>query len=87
MFSTAYDLQLGGNAREANPLLAPFSRHPVALSFVSGAVDVLQAYTISRIQRRHPRLAVAWALILVGTEVYAVTNNVNVAGQLQRARR
>jgi hypothetical protein len=87
LFTTAYTLQLGGdNVREANPLLASLSRRPVVLASVSGAIGVLQAYTVTRLQRRHPRIALAWALVLVGIEFYAVTNNVHVAGQLQRAR-
>ena len=87
LFSTAYTLRLAsGNAREANPLLAPLSRRPLVLASVSGAVDVLQAYTVGRLQPRHPRIALAWALILVGVEGYAVTNNVRVASELQRAR-
>ena len=87
IFSTAYTLQLGDdNAREANPLLAPFARHPVVLASVSGAIGVLQAYTVTKLQRRHPKIALGWALILVGVEAYAVTNNVHVAGQLESAR-
>jgi hypothetical protein len=88
MFTTVRNLQLGGgNAREANPLLAPFARRPAALVLTSSAVNVLQIYTISRVHRRHPKLAVAWALALIGTEAYVVTHNVKVARQLQRARR
>lgn len=85
MFATAYDLRLSGSAREANPLLAPLSGRPLALVTVSSAVNVLQMYTITKLNRSHPKLAVAWALILIGTETYAVTNNVKVAGQLRRA--
>ena len=85
MFTTAYDLQLSGSARERNPLLAPLSRRPLALVTVSSAVNVLQLYTITRLNRNHPKLAMAWALILIGTETYAVTNNIKVAGQLRRA--
>jgi len=58
----------------------------VTIASVSGAIGVLQAYTVTRLQRRHPKIALGWALILVGLESYAVTNNVRVAGQLQRAR-
>ena len=87
IFATAYTLQLGGrNAREANPILAPFARRPVVLASVSGAIGVLQAYTVTKLRPRHPKIALAWALILVGIEGYAVTNNVHVAGQLQRGR-
>ena len=86
MFTTAYDLHLGGTARETNPLLAPMHRHPVALTAFSGAIDVLQAYAITKIQHRHPKLARWWAMALVGVEVWATINNINAAGQLQRAR-
>jgi uncharacterized protein DUF5658 len=86
MFTTAYDLQLGNAAREGNPLLAPLNRHPVALTAISGAVDVLQAYAIVKIQHRHPKIARWWASALVGIEVWATINNINAAGQLQRAR-
>jgi hypothetical protein len=85
MITTAYDLRLGGNAREGNPLLLPFSQNPVALAAISSGVDVLEMYTIIKLHRRHPKLAVAWAAILVGTETYVVANNIKVAGQLQGA--
>ena len=86
MVSTAYDLRLGTTAREANPLLAPFSQRPVALVSVSSAINALQMYTITRLSRNHPKLAVAWTLIAIGTEAYAVTNNIKIAGQLRSAR-
>jgi Domain of unknown function (DUF5658) len=85
MVTTVRNLQLDGT-REANPLLAPFSERPAALVAISSAVNVLQLYTISKLHRRHPKLAVAWALILIGTEAYVVTNNVRVLGQLRAAR-
>lgn len=85
MFTTVYTLQLG-DAREGNPLLAPFAERPAALVAISGAVNVLQLYTISKLQRRHPKMAVAWAVILIGAEAFAVTNNVRIAGQLRRDR-
>jgi hypothetical protein len=86
MVTTVYDLRVGADTREGNPLLAPLSGRPEALVAVSTAVNVLQIYTITRLHRRHPKLAVAWALILVGTEAYAVANNVRIAGQLQGGR-
>ena len=86
MATTVYALHLDPTAREANPLLAPLSQRPVVLVAVSSAVNVLQMYTITRLHRRHPKLAVAWAMILIGAEAYAVTNNVRVAGQLRGAR-
>jgi hypothetical protein len=84
MFTTAYNLRLGGI--EANPLLAPLSRQPVALVAVSSGLNVLQIYAITKVHHRHPKVAVAWAVILVGAETFAVTNNVRAARQLQRAR-
>ena len=85
--TTVYNLRLDGHAREANPFLAPFSRHPTALAAIHGGVNALQMYTISRLHRRHPRIAEAWALIVLGAEAYAVSNNVMVARQLRaRAR-
>jgi hypothetical protein len=82
MITTAYDLRHGG--REANPLLSPLTHHPVQLSIVSGAIDVLQAYAIRKLARRHPRLAHLWAGALLVTEIWTTTNNVRVAGELQR---
>jgi hypothetical protein len=87
MFTTAYDLHLGSAAHESNPLLAPMHAHPVALTAMSGAVDVLQAYAITKIQYRHPKIARVWAAALVAVEVWATINNVNAAGRLQRAAR
>lgn len=84
MFTTAYGLQLGGI--EANPLLGPLSRSPTALITVSSGINLLQIYAITRLHRRHPKIAVAWAAILIGAEAFAVTNNVKAARQLQRAR-
>ena len=84
MISTAYDLRLGG--REANPVLAPFTHHPVALSVVSGAFDVLQAYALKKLAPRHPKLARIWAGALLASEIWATTNNVRAAGELQRRR-
>jgi len=84
MVTTVRGLRLGGT--EANPLLAPLSRHPSALVAVSSGINVLQVYGIARLHRRHPKVAVAWAAILIGVEAFAVTNNVRAIGQLQRAR-
>jgi hypothetical protein len=84
MFTTAHSLRLGGI--EANPLLAPLSGSPVALVALSSGINVLQIYTIAKLHKRHPKVAMAWALILVGAESYAVTNNIRASGQLQRAR-
>ena len=86
MISTAYTLQLSGSAREGNPLLARFSNHPAALIAISGGVNLLQIYTINKVSRRHPKLAAAWALILIGTESYAVAHNLTLASQLRDAR-
>ena len=85
MITTVRSLQLEGT-REANPFLAPFAERPAALVAISSAVNVLQLYTISKLHRRHPKLAVTWALILIGTEAFVVTNNIRVAGQLRGAR-
>lgn len=88
MFSTVRNLQMGGgNVREANPLLAPFAHRPAALVAVSSGVNLLQMYTISKIRPRHPKLAMVWTVALIGVETFAVTNNIRVAGQLQRIRR
>jgi len=86
MITTAYDLSLSPDAREANPALSAFSRKPIRLAVVSGLVDILQTYTIEKLQRRHPKIARWWALALVGTEVWATINNINVAGELQQRR-
>ena len=83
MFTTAHNLQHGGV--EANPILAPLSGNPLALVTLSSGINVLQIYTIAKLHKRHPKVAMAWALILVGVESYAVTNNIRVHGQLQRA--
>ena len=84
MVTTVYDLRLGRNVRDGNPLLAPLSGRPAALVAVSSAANVLQVYTINKVSRRHPKLAVAWSLILIGTEAIAVTNNLRIAGRLRR---
>ena len=88
MFTTAYDLRLGGPqaAHEANPLLAPFARRPVTLTIVSGAIDILEAYTVKKLEPRHRRIARGYALALVALEVWSTINNINAAGELQRAR-
>ena len=88
MFTTAYDLRLGGPeaVREANPLLAPFAGSPVTLTIVSGAIDILEAYTVKKLERRHRKIARGYALALVALEVWTTINNVNAAGELQRQR-
>jgi len=88
MFTTAYALRLGGPdaARETNPLLAPFAGSPVTLTIVSGAIDILEAYTVKKLERRHRRIARGYAFALVALEVWATINNVNAAGELQRQR-
>ena len=86
MITTSYDLTLSANAREADPLLAPFAGQPVSLVALSGAINVLQAYTIAKLQHRHPKIALWWARALVGVEVWATINNINAAGDLQRRR-
>src|SRR3954471_24800421 len=86
MITTSYDLTLSSGAREANPFLAPFTRKPVSLVALSGAINILQAYTIAKLQHRHPKVALWWARALVGVEVWATINNVNAAGELQRRR-
>ena len=84
MITTASALQFGGGAREGNPLLRPFSQQPAALAAVSAAIDALQMYTIVKLNKRHPKIAHAWALALVGTELFAVTNNLRVTSRLRR---
>ena len=84
MITTAHALQLGGSAREGNPILRPFSQRPVALAAVSGAIDVLQTYTIVKLYPHHPKIARVWAMALVGTELFAVTNNLRVTARLRR---
>jgi hypothetical protein len=86
MITTAYALRLGGSVREVNPILAPFSGRPLALAAISGAADALQVYTILKVRKRHPKLAMAWAAILVGTEALVVTNNLKVVRELRRTR-
>lgn len=85
MISTSYDLTYR-DGREGNPLLGGFTRKPVTLALVSGAIDILQAYTIAKLQRRHPKVALWWARALVGTEAWTTINNINAAGELQRRR-
>ena len=86
MITTSYDLTLSSSAREGNPFLAPFAGKPVAVVALSGAINILQAYTIAKLQHRHPKVALWWARALVGVEVWATINNVNAAGELQRRR-
>lgn len=57
MITTSYDLALSSSAREANPFLAPFAGKPVSLVASSGAINFLQAYTVARLQHRHPKFA------------------------------
>ena len=86
MITTSYDLTLSSSAREANPLLTVFAAKPVSLVALSGAINVLQAYTIARLQHRHPKVALWWARALVGVEAWATINNINAASELQRRR-
>ncbi len=86
MATTVYALRFDGSAREANPLLQPFSQRPAALVAISSGVNALQLYTISKLHKRRPKLAVAWALILIGTETFVVTHNIRVGAQLRAAR-
>src|SRR2546428_2138413 len=65
MFTTGYDLSIGGQAHEGNPVLKPFARHPVPLTLTMGAVNILQTYTIAKLQHRHSKLSRWWALALV----------------------
>src|SRR5438093_1296412 len=67
--------------------LKPFSSSPLALTTVSSALDLWQVVKIKRIQRKRPRLAVAWATGLVALEVWATTNNISAAGRIQQLRR
>jgi hypothetical protein len=86
MITTSYDLTVSASARESNPVLAPFTGKPVALVALSGAINILQAYTIAKLQHRHPKIALWWARTLVGVEVWATINNINAASELQRRR-
>ena len=86
MITTTYDLTRGRElgAKEASPLLRPFSSSPLAITAVSSALDVWQVVMIKRIQPKHPRLAVAWAMGLVALEAWATTNNISAAGRIQQ---
>jgi len=86
MITTTYDLTRGRDvgAKEASPLLKPFSSSPLALAAVGGALDMWQVAMIKRIQSKHPRVAVAWAVGLVALEAWATTNNISAAGQIQQ---
>ena len=85
MVSTSYDLQLGGH--EANPILAPFTHQTVALSVASGAADVLEALALRKLAVKHRTLATIGAGVMLAAKIWATTNNVRVAGELQRRRR
>lgn len=85
MITTVHALRLGGDAREGNPILRPFAQRPAALVAVSGGINALQMYTVVKLHRRHPKIARAWSLVLVGVEAYAVTNNLRVAGRIREA--
>jgi hypothetical protein len=89
MITTTYDLTRGGalGAREASPVLKPFSAYPLALASASSALDMWQVMVIKRIQPKHPRLAVLWAAGLVALEVWATTNNISAAGRIQQRMR
>jgi len=88
MITTAYDLTRGRafGATERNPFLKPFAERPSLLIGVSSAIDVFQVGVIKRIERTHPRWALAWSAALVGLEVWATTNNIAAAGRIQRRR-
>jgi hypothetical protein len=45
---------------------------------------VLQFYTISKLQRRHPKLAATWAIALIGVESYAALNDIPAARNARR---
>lgn len=86
MITTSYDLTLSSSAREGNPFLTPFTGKPVAVVALSGAINILQTYTIAKLQHQHPKIALWWARTLVGVEVWATINNINAAGELRRRR-
>ena len=58
-----------GKAREANPVLAPFSSSPVAFGAVKMGTASLTSYLLLRIHKTHPK----WAFVLanIGNMVYA----------------
>jgi hypothetical protein len=84
MITTSYALSFGEPAHEANPLLARFAGRPVQLVAISSAINVLQAYTIAKLQHHHPKIALWWARALVGVETWATINNINAVSDLQR---
>ena len=58
-----------GKAREANPILAPFSSNPVAFGAVKMGTASLTSYLLLRMHKAHPK----WAFVLanIGNVVYA----------------
>jgi hypothetical protein len=88
MVSTSYGLTRGRafGARESNPFLKPFGGSPTMLAGVSSAIDVLQVAVIKRVERRHPRWAIASSAALVALEVWATTNNIAAAGRIHQRR-
>src|SRR5262245_30919600 len=84
LLTTSWDLTRGREvgASEGNPLLQPIAGRPPLLAAVSGALDVLQVVTIKRLERKHPRWALAWSAALVGLEVWATTHNIAAAGRI-----
>jgi hypothetical protein len=85
MLTTGYDLRFE-NVKEGNPFLAPLGRSTAAIEGVSSALNVFEVWMIKKMSVKHPRIAKACGVGFVALELYGTLNNINLAGQLQRAR-
>lgn len=66
---------------EGNPLARPFAGRPETLLPIALGATVGTNWATSRIYRRHPKLATALRLIVVGVHVGVVTRNAVVASR------
>ena len=88
MVTTAYSLSHpspGLRAIELNPLLNTFQHSPVWLVTASSSISITQSWVLSRMHRRHPKLAMIAMTALAATEGVVLANNLRVVGQLRAA--
>lgn len=46
-----------GGTKEANPVMAPFAKHPAALAGVKGGMALVKALILDKLADKHPKLA------------------------------
>lgn len=76
---------IGANrGREANPIFAPFSNRPILFGAAKIGIDTAVSYALIKYHERHPKLALAGAILGIVVESYVVVHNATLLPKVSK---